>query len=197
MEIIERDYNGTRLVPIDALLLEEGKIYIKGSITDATVNEFSQQIIYLRAKHPTLPITLYINSPGGEVEAGLAIRDIIKGLYQAGVDLTICCIQLAASMAALLLAAGIKGKRQILAHSKVMIHEPSLRASYAEAPASATNVQRTAEKILAVKEQLIKMLAEDCEKSLEEISTAISFDNYMNAQEAIAFGLCDTIVYSL
>lgn len=114
--------NTTQLVPLETFLLEEGKVYITDTITDESANAFMQQIMYLEQKFPNRAIHIYINSPGGVIDAGLAIRDIIKGLEKKKIEVTIYCVQMAASMAAILLAAGPKGHRKILKSSKTMIH---------------------------------------------------------------------------
>lgn len=116
--------HSTQLVPLETFLLEEGKVYITDTITDESANLFTQQIMYLEQKYPERPIHIYINSPGGAVDAGLAMRDMIKGLEKKGIEVNIYCIQMAASMAAILLASGSKGYRRILKSSKTMIHEP-------------------------------------------------------------------------
>ena len=183
--------NTTQLVPLETFLLEEGKVYITDAITDESANPFMQQIMYLEQKYPNRAIHIYINSPGGVIDAGLAIRDIIKGLEKKKIEVTIYCVQMAASMAAILLAAGPKGHRKILKSSKTMIHEPLISGGVS---GSATTIQKTAETIMETKRRSVELLAEDTGKSLAEVEAAISFDHYMNAEESVEFGLCDEIV---
>ena len=183
--------NTTQLVPLETFLLEEGKVYITDAITDESANVFMQQIMYLEQKFPNRAIHIYINSPGGVIDAGLAIRDIIKGLEKKKIEVTIYCVQMAASMAAILLAAGPKGHRKILKSSKTMIHEPLISGGVS---GSATTIQKTAETIMETKRRSVELLAEDTGKSLAEVEAAISFDHYMNAEESVEFGLCDEIV---
>lgn len=191
MYCMQKTANTIHLIPLETTLLEEGKIYLTDVITDETTNRFAQQIMYLQSKYPERPIHIYINSPGGEVEAGMAIRDIIKGLEIGGIEVNIYCIKLAASMAATLLASGPKGHRKILKSSKTMIHEPLISSGVT---GSATTIQKTAESIMETKRRTIELLAEDTGKTIAEVEEAISYDHFMNAEESVAFGLCDMII---
>ncbi len=179
---------GNNWVPVGSHLLPDGKLFILGEITSETTGEFVQELLYLQKERPKEKIQLYINSPGGSVNAGLVIYDSLKGLKQ---EYEIYCIGMAASMAAIILAGGQKGRRFILPHSKVMIHEPLIDGGVG---GSATSIQRTAEPIMESKRVSVELLAADTGKKISEIEKAISFDNYMNAQEAIDFGICDKIV---
>ena len=132
-------------------------------------------------------VTIYLNSPGGEVAAGLMIYDIIQSYPY---ELRIVCIGLAASMGAILLAGGRKGKRFILPHSKVMIHEPLITKGFG---GSAISIEQKAKTILEVKRELNEILAKHTGKTLEEINKATAFDNFMSAEEAVEFGICDAI----
>ncbi|MBR5179527.1 MAG: ATP-dependent Clp protease proteolytic subunit [Lachnospiraceae bacterium] len=180
--------NGTSWVPLESWLIPEGRIFIKGDITQDAASEFVQKLMYLKNEKPEKKIRIYIDSKGGEVNAGLIIYDAIKAI-RAEAD--IICIGMAASMAAILLAGGQKGRRFILPHSKVMIHEPLIAGGVG---GSASTIQRTAESILETKRVSVDLLASDTGRSSKEIEKAISFDNYMNAGEAIAFGICDEII---
>lgn len=182
-----RTSSGNSWIPIESHLLPEGKIFIKDEITSESACEFVQQVMYLRKDAPEKRIKIYVNSPGGEVNGGLVIYDTLKSL---DVDFDIYCIGMAASMAAIILAAGKKGRRYILPHSKIMIHEPLISGGVG---GSATSIQRTAESILETKRISVELLAADTGKSIEEVEKAISFDNYMNSKEAIEFGICDEI----
>lgn len=190
ISVPHRTSSGNNWISIESRLLPEGKIFILGEITSETACEFVQKVMYLVEEKITKRIKIYIDSPGGEVNAGLVIYDTLRGL---NVDYEIYCIGMAASMAAIIFAGGKKGKRYILPHSKVMIHEPLIAGGVG---GSATSIQRTAESILETKRVSVELLAADTGKTIKEVEEAISFDNYMNASEAIKFGLADEIVTS-
>ena len=177
---------GTREVSLTTRHLMNRKIFLTGSIDAEMANNFLSQFIYLEQESDE-PITIYINSPGGEVNAGLMIYDTIRG---SRLSINMVCTGMAASMAAILLAGGQKGRRYILKHSKVMIHEPLIRDGVG---GSATSIKNISDSILETREIVNGILAEHTGKSMEEINAATNFDNYMNAQEAIEFGICDEI----
>ncbi len=180
--------NGITLVPLETRLLMERKIYIQGEINDQSACFLQQQLQYLVLEDPEKPVHLYIDSIGGQVDSGLRMYDLLKSLRM---EVTTWCTGMAASMAAILLAGGQKGRRFILPHSRVMIHEPLITGGVG---GSATSIQRTAESILETKRLAVKLLAADTGKSQKAVEQAISFDNYMNAEEAVKFGLCDAVV---
>lgn len=177
---------GVREVSLDTRHLMNRRIFIHGEITDVSANEFLSQMLYLEQEADE-PITIYINSPGGSVNAGLVIYDCIQS---SNLEINIICAGMAASMAAIILAGGQKGHRYILPHSKVMIHEPLLSSGLG---GSATSIKNISDSILETREIVNSILAKHTGKSLNEVNQATSFDNYMNADEAIAFGLCDAI----
>ena len=144
------------------------------------------RIIFLESEDPTKDISLYINSPGGSVSAGLAIYDTMQYIK---CDVSTICIGMAASMGAFLLAGGTKGKRLALPNSEIMIHQPSGGARGQE-----TEIRIIAENILKTRNKLDKMLAENTGRSLEEIKRDTERDNYMSAQEALEYGLIDRVV---
>lgn len=191
MMTMQKTAGGIQVIPLETMLLEEGKIYISGVITDETTNRFVQQVMYLENKYPERPIHIFLNSRGGEVEAGLAIRDVLKGLEASGIEVNIYCVKLCASMAAILLASGPKKHRYILKSSKTMIHEPLIIDGVS---GSATSIQKTAESIMETKRRSVELLAADTGKSIEEVEKAISYDHFMNAEESVAFGLVDQII---
>lgn len=166
------------------------KIFLVGAVTSAMLDSFTLQMMTLLEDRKN-PISIYINSPGGEVLAGLGIYDQIQ-TCPAQID--VYCIGLAASMGAVLLAGGPKGHRYILPHSKVMIHEPLIDSG---AGGSATSLQRTAESILKTKRQINEILAEHTGKTIKQIDKATDHDNFMTAQEAVTFGICDKVIESL
>ena len=177
--------NGGREYGLNSLHAAEGRIYITDHIDMDAAMSLTSLMKYMAAEKKA--ITLYINSTGGDVEAGLVMYDLIQSYPY---DLDIYCVGIAASMAALLLASGKKGHRYILPHSKVLIHEPLISRGFG---GSATTIDKTAQRILDVKAQLNDILAKHTGRSIDEINEATSFDNLMTAEEAIAFGLCDAI----
>jgi len=191
MNTIIKSSNGISLAPIESRLLSDRKLFIEGEITAASACEFVRAIMLLIKEDADKPIDIYINSPGGEVNAGLLIYDTLKGVKT---EINLHCIGMAASMAAIILAGGKKGHRFILRHSRTMIHEPLISGGVG---GSATSIKRTAESIMETKRISVELLASDTGKTRKEVEAAISFDNYMNAEESIAFGLCDTIETSI
>ena len=183
----EESCNGTREIQLRTKHFTNGKLFLTGEVTDEMANSFVSELLYLVDKGE--PIDIYINSPGGSVNAGLVIYDVIQSC--AGkIDINMYCIGMAASMGAVILAGGQKGRRFILPHSKVMIHEPLIAGGMG---GSATSIKKTADSILETKAITNGILAKHTGKTLEEIDAATSFDNFMNAEEAIAFGLVDEI----
>lgn len=191
MNTIIKSSNGISIAPIESRLLSDRKLFIEGEITAASACGFVRAIMLLIKEDADKPIDIYINSPGGEVNAGLLIYDTLKGVKT---EINLHCIGMAASMAAIILAGGKKGHRFILRHSRTMIHEPLISGGVG---GSATSIKRTAESIMETKRISVELLASDTGKTRKEVEAAISFDNYMNAEESIAFGLCDTIETSI
>ncbi|KIR01327.1 ATP-dependent Clp protease proteolytic subunit [Lachnospiraceae bacterium TWA4] len=173
------------------MLLAQRKIFLTDTITTQSANLILQQLLYLESEDNREPIQLIINSPGGAVDAGLMLYDQIKGMET---PIKMYCTELAASMAAIILASGKPGNRFILEHSKVMIHEPLISPSDGGVCGSATSIQKTAQSIMETKNILTKLLAKDTGRSVKEIEQAIVYDNLMNAKEAVDFGICDIIV---
>ena len=188
MQVIVKTCSGISLVPLESRLLSERKIFIQGEITENMACDFEQKIMYLLAEDSGKRIDVYIDSPGGNVSAGLHIYDTIKSLRT---EINMWCRGTAASMGAIILAGGQKGRRFILPHAKGMIHEPQVSGGVGGCVAS---IQRTAESIMETKRITIELLAADTGREKSEIEKAISFDNYMNASEAVSFGICDRVV---
>ena len=178
---------GTRELALRTRHLMKRRIFLDGSIDRESANDFLSQLLYLEEVSDE-PIDILINSPGGEVNAGLLIYDAIRG-SEAVINLY--CTGMAASMAAIILAGGQTGRRFILPHSKVMIHEPLIRDGVG---GSATSIRNISESILETRDICNGLLAKHTGKSLEEVNEATSFDNYMNAEQAVDFGICDSIV---
>ncbi|MBO4414864.1 MAG: ATP-dependent Clp protease proteolytic subunit [Lachnospiraceae bacterium] len=183
----EESCNGIREISLRTRHFTNGKIFITGEITSDTANNFVMQLLYHADKGN--PVDIYINSPGGSVNAGLVIYDLIQNLKEK-IDINIYCVGMAASMAAVILAGGKKGRRFILPHSKCMIHEPLISGGMG---GSASSIKKTAESILETKAITNGILAEHTGKTVEEIDEATAYDNYMNAEESVKFGLCDEI----
>lgn len=181
---------GTSQVGITTRLYTNRKIFLFGEINEQTVYSFTVQMMGLMQDEVS-DIDIYINSPGGEIRSGLVIYDLIRG-SKAPVNLY--CVGLAASMAALIFASGDKGRRYILPHSKVLIHEPLIAGGMG---GSATSIKQTADAILGVREVVNGILAKHTGRPIEEIDRATDHDNLMSAQEAVDFGLCDHIITTL
>lgn len=181
--------HGTRVVSLNTRHLMNRCIFLSGDINSDMANDFLSQLLFLEQDND--PITIYINSPGGEVNAGLMIYDAIQG---SNLKIDMICTGMAASMAAVLLAGGRKGRRYIFPHSKVMIHEPLIANGVG---GSATSIKNISESILETKEIVNGILAKHTGKSIEEIDKATGFDNFMDAKEAIKFGICDHITHSI
>ncbi|MCD8090609.1 MAG: ATP-dependent Clp protease proteolytic subunit [Clostridiales bacterium] len=191
MEVFISNSRGSFILPVKTRLLSERVIFIEGEITAESANEFKQTVMYLLYESDDKPISIQINSYGGSVEAGLLIYDIIKGLET---EVNICCTGIAASMAAIIFAGGQKGRRFILPHSRVMIHEPFVSGGIG---GSAATIQKTAESIIEAKKNIIELLTADTGKTEKEIEAAISYDNFLNAHEAVRFGIADKVVKKL
>ena len=185
--VIDKTDKGERSYDIYSRLLEARIIFISGEITDETANTVVAQLIYLEAKDSSKDISLYINSPGGSVTAGLAIYDTMNYIK---CDVSTICVGMAASMGAFLLSSGAKGKRYALPNSEVMIHQPLGGAS-----GQATDIVITANHIQKIKEKLTKILAQNSGKPYEKVAEDCERDNYMSAQEALEYGLVDKIFY--
>lgn len=183
--ISEESTYGTREVVLQTKHLTEGKVFLTGIITEDTANEFISQMMYLNKEKK--PVTVYINSKGGSVTAGLSIYDALQE-YEGEVNM--CCYGLAASMAAILLASGKPGHRFITHHGRTMIHEPALLGKIG---GSASTIEETAKNMLETKNVLNTILAKHTGKTIEEIEESTRFDNFMDAEKSIEFGLCDGI----
>lgn len=184
---IERESaNGIQEISLYTNAFSNRKVFLFGPIDEKTVYTFTAQMLYLMEDDQS-PIDIFINSPGGEVNSGLAIYDLIQSC-KAPVNMY--CIGMAASMGALIFAGGKKGHRFIMPHSQVMIHEPLIPNGVG---GSASSIKSTADSILQTRELLNGILAKHTGKTIEEINKATDHDNFMTADEAIEFGLCDKV----
>lgn len=188
MVILEKSYNSATTIPIDSKLFEMGHIFIENEITSESADAVKKQIMYLVCKTADKPIFIHINSPGGDINAGLVLYDIIQD-YSDRIYLV--CTGRACSMAAILLACGKKGRRFMLPNSEAMIHEPLIANQFS---GNCSSIKATSMRLVSIKEKMNKILADHTGKSLQEIDEATSFDNYLNAQEAVQLGLVDRIV---
>ena len=179
--------NGVREMSLRTKHFTDGKLFLTGEVTEDMANDYVSELLYLVERGE--PVDIYINSPGGSVNAGLVIYDLLQACSEK-LEINMYCTGMAASMGAVILAGGQKGRRFILPHSKVMIHEPLISGGMG---GSATSIKKTADSILETKAITNGILAKHTGKTIEEIDEATSFDNFMNAQEAVEFGLCDEI----
>ncbi len=186
--VIEQTGRGERSYDIYSRLLKDRIIFLGEEVTDVSANLIVAQLLFLESEDPNKDISLYINSPGGSVSAGLAIYDTMQYVK---CDVSTICMGMAASMGAFLLAGGAKGKRYALPNAEVMIHQPS-----GGAQGQATDIKIVAEKILQTKKKLNEMLAANTGQPLEVIETDTERDHWMTAEEAKAYGLIDEVVVS-
>ena len=186
--VVDRTDNGERSFDIYSRLLEDRVVFLSGEVTDEVANLVVAQLIYLESKDPTKDISLYINSPGGSVTAGLAIYDTMKYIR---CDVSTICIGMAASMGAFLLSSGTKGKRFALPNSEIMIHQV-LGGSKGQA----SDVEIQTRQLLKLKNKLNTLLAENVGKKVSEVEKDTDRDNYLTAEEAKAYGIVDEVFYS-
>ena len=186
--VIEQTSRGERSYDIYSRLLKDRIIFLGEEVNDTTASLIVAQMLFLEAEDPEKDIQLYINSPGGSVTAGLAIYDT---MHYIKCDVATICIGMAASMGAFLLAGGAKGKRSALPNAEVMIHQP-----LGGTKGQATEIEIAAKHILQTKERLNRILAENTGQSYEVICADTERDNWKSAQEAMEYGLVDTVLSS-
>lgn len=184
--VIETSGRGERAYDIYSRLLKERVVFLVGEVNDYSANLVVAQLLFLESENPEKDISLYINSPGGSVSAGMAIFDTMNFIKP---EVSTLCIGMAASMGAFLLTAGAKGKRFSLPNSKVMIHQP-----LGGARGQATEIEIHAREILKTREQLNRILAEKTGQPLEKIERDTERDYYLSADEAKEYGLVDEVI---
>ena len=184
--VVEQTARGERAYDIYSRLLKERVIFLVGPVEDYMANLVVAQLLFLESENPDKDIHLYINSPGGAVTAGLAIYDTMQFIKP---DVSTMCIGQAASMGALLLAGGAAGKRYCLPHSRMMIHQP-----LGGFQGQASDIDIHAREILAVRERLNKILAKHTGQSMETIQNDTDRDNFMGGQQAVEYGLIDSVL---
>ncbi len=186
--VIEQTSKGERSYDIYATLLKEKIIFLGEEVNDASGSVIVAQLLFLESEDPEKDINLYINSPGGVITAGMAIYDTMQFIK---CDVSTVCIGMAASMGAFLLAGGTKGKRMALPNAEIMIHQPA-----GGAQGQATEIEITAKHILATKEKMARIMAENTGQDFEVIMADTERDNWKSAEEALAYGLIDRIITS-
>ncbi|HEX7636653.1 MAG TPA: ATP-dependent Clp endopeptidase proteolytic subunit ClpP [Noviherbaspirillum sp.] len=184
--VIEQSGRGERAYDIYSRLLKERVIFLVGPVNDQSANLVVAQLLFLESENPDKDISLYINSPGGSVSAGMAIYDTMQFIKP---DVSTLCTGLAASMGAFLLAAGAKGKRYSLPNSRIMIHQP-----LGGAQGQAADIEIQAREILYLRDRLNHILAEKTGRSVEQISKDTDRDNFMSATEAAEYGMIDKVL---
>ncbi len=186
--VIEQTGQGERSYDIFSRLLKDRIIFFGEEVNDATASIIVAQMLFLESEDPDKDIMLYINSPGGSITAGMAIYDTMNYIK---CDVSTICVGMAASMSAFLLSAGAKGKRFALPNSEIMIHQP-----LGGMQGQATDIKIHADRILAMKDKLNRILSENTGRPLEEIVRDTERDNFMTAQQALDYGLIDKIITS-
>ena len=185
--VIEQTDRGERSYDIFSRLLSERIIFLGEEVTDTSAGSIIAHMLFLEAQDPDKDIQLYINSPGGSVTAGFAIYDTMRYIK---CDVSTICIGMAASAAAVILAGGAKGKRYSLPYSRIMIHQPWIQGIGGQA----TDIDIHAREILRLREDTNGILARHTGKTLEEVARDTERDNYMSAEEAMAYGLIDKVI---
>lgn len=184
--VIEQTSRGERSYDIYSRLLKERIVFLGEEVNAASASTVVAQLLFLEAEDPSKDIHMYINSPGGEISSGMAIYDTMQYIK---CDVSTICIGMAASMGAFLLAGGAKGKRMALPNAEVMIHQP-----LGGTQGQATEIEIAAKHILKTKEKMNRMLAANCGKSYEQVAADTERDNWLSAQEALDYGLIDSII---
>lgn len=184
--VLEQDGRSERSYDIYSRLLKERIIFLAGEVEDHMANLIVAQFLYLESVDPEKEISLYINSPGGSVSAGMGILDTMAFIKP---DVRTICVGMAASMGAMILSSGAKGKRMSLPHSRIMIHQPS-----GGARGTASDIEINAQEIIKTKKLLNEMLAENTGKTVKQIEKSMDRDSWFNAKEAIEYGLIDKII---
>ena len=188
-QVIEETGRGERAYDIYSRLLKDRIVFLGGDIEDYRANLIIAQLLFLQNENAEADISIYINSPGGIITSGMAVYDTMQFV---GCNVRTYCIGQASSMAAVLLAAGTKGKRYVLPNSRVLIHQPM-----GGARGSATDIGIQAEEILRMRERLNEILAEHTGQTVEKIAQDVDRDRFMSAEQAVEYGLADEIIKSL
>lgn len=186
--IIKESSHGYELIPIQDEMLSRREVELVGEVSADSVNALIRQLRYLQNEDPKAPITLYINSPGGSVDSGMALYDVMQAV---SCPVRTICVGLAASMAALLFVSG--AERDMLPHSRLMIHDPLIL----QTGGSALKLKAISDDLMETRQIIAKVIAEHSGKSMEEVLEKTANDSYFRAEEAVKFGLADHIITSL
>lgn len=184
--VVEQTGNGERSYDIFSRLLKDRIVFIDGEISDVMCDLVVAQLLFLESQNPDKDISIYINSPGGSVTAGLAIYDTMQHIRP---DVQTICLGQAASMAAILLSAGTKGKRFALPSSRVLIHQP-----WGDVQGQASDIRIHAQEIIRLKKLLIQYFAQNTGKTEKQVSVDLERDYFLSAQEAVAYGIVDSVL---
>jgi ATP-dependent Clp protease protease subunit len=184
--VVEQTARGERAYDIYSRLLKERVVFIVGPVEDHMANLVVAQLLYLESENPDKDIHLYINSPGGSVTSGLSIYDTMQFINS---DISTICVGQAASMGALLLGGGTKGKRFALPHSRIMVHQPSAGFS-----GQATDIEIHAKEVLELKRRLNEIMSKHTGQKVEKIQKDLERDNFMSSEDAVEYGLIDTVL---
>ena len=184
--VVEQTSRGERSFDIFSRLLNDRIIFLSEEVNDTTASLIVAQLLYLEAQDPDKDIQFYINSPGGSVTAGMAIYDTMRYIK---CDVATICVGMAASMGAFLLSAGTKGKRLALPNAEIMIHQPS-----AGTQGQITDMAIHMKRLQTIKERMNRIMSENTGRTIEEVTDACERDNFMTAEEALAFGLIDRVL---
>ncbi len=184
--VVEKTGNGERAYDIYSRLLKDRIVCVGGEIDDVMANAIVAQLLFLQAQDPSKEVSMYINSPGGSVTAGLAILDTMK---MVKCPVATYCVGQASSMGAILLASGEKGRRFALPHARIMVHQP-----WGDAQGKASDIEITAREILRLKEMLNGILAETSGRTLESVTNDTDRDHFMSAEEAKSWGIVDKVL---
>jgi ATP-dependent Clp protease protease subunit len=187
-KLIEKYAGG--MMKFDNKFLEQRRVFLWGPVTDESSEKVVNRLLYLEAHDPGKEIFFYINSPGGVVTSGMVVYDTMQMISS---PVNTICMGLAASMGSILLSGGVKGSRQMWPHGRVMIHQPSLGGMYGQA----TDIEITAKEILKTKEMSAELLAKNCGKTFEQVMKDFDRDFWMNAQQALEYGIVDKIADKL
>lgn len=187
MNVQVKSSNGITIVPVETCLMAERNVFIEGPIDAASACEFVKKILLLNGESGEKPIRVFINSPGGEIDSGLLMYDVIQS---SKAPIQMYCLGRAYSMGAILFACGNHG-RYMLPHSKLMIHEPLVGGNVG---GSSSSVKSISKSLQSTKRMMDELLAAHTKKSVREIARATSYDHYFNARESVDFGLCDEIL---
>ena len=185
--VVEQTNRGERSYDIFSRLLKDRIIFLSGEIDSVTANLTIAQMLFLEMENPDADIMLYINSPGGEITAGMAIYDTMRYLK---CEVSTICVGMAASMAAVLLSSGAKGKRKALPNAEIMIHQPLLSGLQGQT----TDIKIHADHMVRTRERMNRMLSEYTGQPIEKIMADTERDNFMSAQEAADYGLIDAVI---